>query len=248
VPEPPKYRRIEADLRERIHSGHYAPGAVLPPQRRLGDEYGVTLMTIRQALQLLEADGLIAQQAGRGTYVLPRPASHHLQSLRSLADELAAQGVEVHTDVLGRRARALPRDVSAALGAGADARGLRLERLRRVGERPVLHQVSWIPDPWGAAVRDADFTTEPLYAALARVCGLTVARAHETLTPRLLPDRLAETLHRPAGQPVLEMERITFDPDDRPFVADVALVLDPQLRVVTDRRAASVTNTWQFAP
>lgn len=246
VADGPKYRRIAVDLRERIRSGQYPGGTVLPSQRRLSEDYDVTLMTMRQALQLLEADGLIAQQPGRGTYVLPLPLSHHLQTLRSLADELATQGVALRTDVLGRQERRLPRDVAAAIGAQPSARGLRLERLRTVEGRPVLHQVSWVPLPWGAQIRDGDFGTEPLYAALARVCGLAVARAQETLVAQGLADRLAKQVGLPAGLPVLQMQRITFDERDRPFVVDTAVVLDQRVRVVTERRASSTTNSWQL--
>jgi GntR family transcriptional regulator len=242
----PKYRRIAADLAERIRSGEYSGGSVLPSQRRLSEDYAVTLMTMRQALQVLEGDGLIAQQPGRGTFVLPMPLSHHLQSLRSLADELNAQGIALRTDVLGRHDRKLPRDVGARLGA-AGARGLRLERLRSAHGRPLVHQVSWVPQPWGEQVRECDFSTEPLYAALERICGLAVARAQETLTAQGLSERLAAQLDRPAGQPVLVMERTTFDERDRAFVADIAVVLDPRVRVVTERRPASVTNHWQLA-
>jgi GntR family transcriptional regulator len=242
----PKYRRIAADLGERIRSGQYQSGSVLPSQRKLSEDYAVTLMTMRQALQVLEADGLIAQQAGRGTFVLPMPLSHHLQSLRSLADELSAQGVALRTDVLARHDRKLPKDVGQRLGAAAGPRGLRLERLRTVGGRAVIHQVSWVPDPWGTLIRECDFTVEPLYAALERVCGLAVARAQESLAAQGLSERLAAQLGLPAGRPVLVMERTTYDAQDLAFVADTAVILDERVRVVTERRSASVTNTWQL--
>lgn len=242
----PKYRRIAADLRERIRSGAYPAGSVLPAQRKLGEEYAVTLMTVRQALQLLEDDGLIAQQAGRGTYVLPQRPSHDLQSLRSLAEDLASQGLTLRTDVLGRQERQLPARVAAQLGAGPSARGLRLERLRTVEGRPVVHQVSWVPQPWGALVRDCDFGTEPLYGALARVCSLAVARAVETLGARGLPEQLARRLEQPPGRPVLAMERVTFDGHDRAFVADTAIVLDDGVQVVTERLASSTVPTWRM--
>lgn len=242
----PKYRRIAADLGERIRAGQYQGGSVLPSQRRLSEDYSVTLMTMRQALQLLEADGLIAQQAGRGTFVLPLPLSHHLQSLRSLADELSAQGVALRTDVLARHDRKLPRDVAQRVGTLAGPRGLRLERLRTVAGRPVVHQVSWVPEPWGPQIRECDFTAEPLYAALARVCGLVVARAQEVLSAEGLSERLAAQLDLPVGRPVLVMERTTYDDQDRAFVADLAVILDQRVRVVTERRPASVTNSWRL--
>lgn len=242
----PKYRRIAADLRGRIRSGQYQGGSVLPSQRKLSEDYAVTLMTMRQALQVLEADGLIAQQAGRGTFVLPMPLSHHLQSLRSLADELSAQGVSLRTDVLGRQDRKLPKDVETRVGGSGGGRGLRLERLRTVHGRALIHQVSWVPEPWGSQVRECDFTIEPLYASLKRICGLDVARAQETLVAQSLSEQVAVQVGLPAGRPVLVMERTTYDERGRAFVADTAVILDQRVRVVTERRPASVTNQWQL--
>jgi GntR family transcriptional regulator len=247
VAEGPKYRRIAVDLGDRIRAGEYPPGSVLPSQRQLSEDYGVTLMTTRQALQLLETDGLIAQQAGRGTFVLERPLSHHLQSLRSLADELHSQGVDLRTDVLSKQERQLPKDVLGPLGAEPGARGLRLERLRSVRGEPLVHQVSWVPDPWGHQIRDGQFTREPLYGSLEAVCGLAVARAQETLSAGALPDRLARTLDLTPGLPVLVMKRITYDELDQAFVADTAMILNPRVQVVTQRSPAAVVNSWQLS-
>src|SRR5690348_5157768 len=96
----PAYRRIAADLAEKIREGAYRPGDALPAQRELSASYGVTLMTLRQALQELRDEGLIVQQAGRGTYVTPVHAAYRMDTLRSFVDDLRDQGHEVTTEVL----------------------------------------------------------------------------------------------------------------------------------------------------
>src|SRR5437764_14716462 len=82
-----RYRAIAADLAAKIRDGHSAPGEALPAQRELSTAYGVTLMTLRQALRELSDEGLIVQQPGRGTFVAPPYPAYHLGSLRSLADD-----------------------------------------------------------------------------------------------------------------------------------------------------------------
>ena len=62
----PKYLTIHSDLRERIMSGQWSPGHPLPAQRELASEFGVSIMTVRQALQLLTDDGLIDTRHGSG--------------------------------------------------------------------------------------------------------------------------------------------------------------------------------------
>ena len=70
----PRYHQIAEALRERIRGGDPAPGASLPNQRELARSFGVTLMTLRQALELLEREHLIVRRHGLGTFV-PRPRS-----------------------------------------------------------------------------------------------------------------------------------------------------------------------------
>src|SRR5690349_5989518 len=94
-----KYQAIADDLAGRLARGEWRPGQALPSQRDLAVAYGVTLMTLRQALSALEERGLLTQRPGRGTFAGPPPAAYRLESLRSLADELRAQGREVVTQV-----------------------------------------------------------------------------------------------------------------------------------------------------
>lgn len=71
----PQARRVYRDLSDAIGRGTLAPGARLPPQSVLAGEFGVALMTVRQALARLEAEGQIASEQGRGTFVRAGMAS-----------------------------------------------------------------------------------------------------------------------------------------------------------------------------
>lgn len=64
-----KYERIAADLRGKIQAGEYLPGDRLPVEQALREAYGVSLPVVRQALDALEAEGLVDRVHGRGTYV-----------------------------------------------------------------------------------------------------------------------------------------------------------------------------------
>ncbi|MFD0823984.1 GntR family transcriptional regulator, partial [Micromonospora zhanjiangensis] len=124
-----RYRAIAEDLAAKIHAGAYAPGDPLPPQRDLSAAYGVTLMTLRQALRELSDQGLIVQQHGRGTFVTPAPVPYRLGSLRSFTDDLRDQGYDVRTEVVSRSLRRLPARIAALLHRQPTDQGLRLERV-----------------------------------------------------------------------------------------------------------------------
>ncbi|WP_370949318.1 GntR family transcriptional regulator [Amycolatopsis sp. cg5] len=239
----PKYAAIAADLNLKIQEGHYASGQALPSQRDLSAEYGVTLMTLRQALSLLAERGLVTQEAGRGTYVSPPKAVYSMGSLKSLADDLREQGHSIATVLLGRARRALPAWVATRLGLEAAQPAFRIERLRQVSGAPAIHQVSWIPLPFAGSLSTVDFTATSLYDAFA-ADGRLASRADERLSPALLTARLATLLDRPEGAPVFLSDRVTYDRDDQAIVFDRATILGDVIEVRTERAASSVKVLW----
>lgn len=242
-PAEARYRAIAADLAAKIRAGEYAPGEALPAQRELSAAYGVTLMTLRQALRQLSDDRLIVQQPGKGTFVSPPHLAYRLGSLRSLADDLREQGHEVRTTVLGRSVRKPPARVAAQLRVRPSDTALRLERLRAFAGRPAVHQVSWVPGPHADAIRDRDFGTVSLYGALADA-GVAVARAAETVRPEALEAAAARHLGEPAGTPVFVSDRITYALDGGAVVADRATILGSMLEIRTDRHATGLSVAW----
>ena len=96
----PRYHRIAEALRERIRDGEWASGAPLPNQRRLARDFGVTLMTLRQALEVLERDELITRRHGLGTFVAAPSIDYDILQWRRFAGDLSAQGESVATRVL----------------------------------------------------------------------------------------------------------------------------------------------------
>jgi GntR family transcriptional regulator len=238
-----RYKAIAADLTRKIRSGAYRPGEALPAQRELSASYGVTLMTLRQALQELSDEGLVVQQPGRGTYVAPPQVAYRLDALRSLAEDLREQGHRVDTEVLHVSTRRPPAKVATHLGTD---RVLHLRRLRRLDGEPAIHQSSWVAEPGASAIRAADFATTSLYGALA-AAGHTVHRAAETITLGRLSATLAPLLRQPAGTPVFVSERVTYGLDERPMVVDLAVIAG-RLALRTERAATRVTARWAVDP
>ncbi|MFG1694498.1 GntR family transcriptional regulator [Nonomuraea sp. NPDC049309] len=239
-----RYRAIAADLAAKIRSGHYAPGEALPPQRELSASYGVTLMTLRQALRQLSDERLIVQRPGKGTFVAPPHLAYQLDSLRSLADDLRTQGHAVRTAVVGRAVRRAPARVAAELRLPPGESALRLERVREFAGRPAVHQVSWVRRPVADRIRDRDFTEVSLYTALADA-GVAVARASEVVRPGLLDGPAARHLREPEGSPVLLSARITHTLDGTPVVSDHATILGSMMEIRTERAATGLSLTWR---
>src|SRR5688572_941729 len=139
----PRYHRIAEALREQIRQGEFLAGASLPNQRKLAKTFGVALMTLRQALELLEREHLIVRRHGLGTFVAAPSIDYDILQLRRFAGDLLAQGESVSTRLLGTRFASPDRRVADALGPGLGARVLVVERLRSVDGHPMSLQRSF---------------------------------------------------------------------------------------------------------
>ena len=239
----PKYLRIHAELRRRIDTGEWPAGYPLPAQRDLAAEFGVSVMTLRQALQLLADDGLIDVRHGSGSYVAQRYA-YDLGHLRSFASDLAGQGARISTRLLAAGIVTAPEEVDARLGGPGDV--LRLRRLRLADGQPLIVQTSYLPaeltraDGPGAdspGTLDVDeLAQRGLYTVLAEH-GLAITRAAETITPVLLDPADAADLGRPAGRPALLSHRVSFTAAGLPIVDDHALLPGDSVAISASRSA-----------
>ncbi|MGM1058699.1 GntR family transcriptional regulator [Saccharothrix sp. Mg75] len=236
----PKYLAIYRVLAERIEAGHYEPDAPLPAQRELVEEFDVSLMTVRQAVQALEADGLLETRHGVGTFVRRPAFSYGLTGLRSLSQELVEQGIELSTEVLGASVAAAPADVAGRLGLPADAPVLAVERLRSTSAGPLVLQTSYLPEALGARVDVDALRRQSLYRLLDEL-GTPVRQAGETIRAVALTDAEAALLDRAPGSPALLSCRLSRGEDGAPLVDDRALLVGDDT-VITAERAVTGTN------
>src|ERR1700722_19421921 len=227
----PKYLRIHRELSDRIASGQWPAGSPLPSQQQLAAQFGVSVMTLRQAIQLLADDGLIQTRHGAGTFVAARYA-YDLGGLRSFAADLRAQDADVTTELLAAEAVAPPADVAARLGAPGEV--LRLRRLRLVGGRPLIVQTSYLPAALTSIIEPEDLGLRGLYTILAEH-GLAIARADETITPAVLSSRDARDLARPASSSALLSHRVSFTATGRPVIDDHALLPADSVAITVNR-------------
>jgi DNA-binding GntR family transcriptional regulator len=109
----PPYLQIADDLRQRIQSGEWGPGAQLPSTSHLVDAYGVARNTVRSALRILSEDGLVVARQGSGVFVRTRAS----------AGEGSSDTVAAPIEALTRQVGALADDVRRL--------GERLEELER---------------------------------------------------------------------------------------------------------------------
>lgn len=230
----PRYQQIADTLRDRIRRGDLAPGARLDTQRALARRFEVTLMTLRQALEVLEREQLIERRHGLGTFVATPSIDYNILQLRRLAADLSAQGEDVATRVLGARFVPAERTAATLLRVPPRARLLQLERLRLVAGRPMSLQRSLLPARIGEEVAKADLGVTPLHEVPEFKFGITIARATESVSAVRLSARAARELGCRPGVAAFESERVSYDTSGEPVVFDHVLIPGDRFRITRE--------------
>jgi GntR family transcriptional regulator len=188
-------------------------------------------MTLRQALDVLERDGLIARRHGLGTFVASPTIDYDILQLQAFAGDLTAQGENVTTRFLRSQFVRADRRVARALRCRPGERVLVLERLRLVDGHPMSLQASYLPGAIGEEVAKADLAVTPLRHVLAFKLGLEVASARETVSAVHLGDRAARELRCRPGTPAFRSDRVSLGPDGTPLVYDRVFIPGDRFRI-----------------
>ena len=227
----PRYHQIAEALRARISAGGLTAGQRLDNQRQLAQSFGVTLMTLRQALDVLAREGLITRRHGLGTFVAPPPVDYDILQFRTLAGDLSAVGEDVATRFLRSRFGRADRRVAQELGLAEGARMFVLERLRLVDGQPLSFQVSHLPAAIGEEAAKADLTVTPLRHVLSFKLGIEITAARETVSAETLPARAARELGCAAGAPCFRSDRVSTDAESHPIVYDRVFIPGDRFRI-----------------
>jgi GntR family transcriptional regulator len=226
----PLYHQLESELRERILSGEWPPGAQIPTEQELGEHYGVSRITVRQAVRNLVDSGYLERGQGRGTFVREPVLVAGERGLRSFSEEMRALALEPGARVLD--ARQVPADgvVSEHLALEAGAPVHRLRRLRTGDGRPIGLQTAHLPAARfpGLDVRLAGGAS--LYEVLKASYGVELDHARETFAVARLPAEAAEILGVEPGSPAFHVERVAHDAEG-PFEYTASLMRGDRYRI-----------------
>ncbi|WP_455923208.1 GntR family transcriptional regulator [Pseudomonas putida] len=205
----PLYQRLRDQLAEQIANNRWPAGTAIPTEAALAAEYGLSIGTVRKAIDQLVSESLLERQQGRGTFVR-RP--QFLSSLFRFFRFQDADGVRQvpESRILSNEALTAPREVSQALALEPDAQVIRLLRLRLLSGQPLLVEEIWLPlEPFAAILaHDLNAQGPLLYPIYESLCGQVIAAADETLTAEAVSEVHARLLRVEAGSPVVVIERL----------------------------------------
>jgi GntR family transcriptional regulator len=209
----PLYRRIQSDLRERLASGELTPGAQVETELELMARYDVSRATVRQALSGLVSEGLLEIRRGRGTFVHGAALEHRLGGFYTFSREIERHGMRPGTRVRHLKVQPAADAVAESLGLAPGTPVVALSRIRLADDQPIVSETSYLPAARFKGLEQVDLSDASLYDTLTSTFGVRPVRARETFVPILLDGEEAAILGGDAGDPVLSVERTTYDGD-----------------------------------
>ncbi len=213
----PKYYQLKELLREKIASGEWRPGDMVPSERELSERYHISRMTARQALSELATEGLLRREQGRGTFVAEPKIEHGLTRLTGFTEDMKARGLEPGARVIRLVLLAPPVLAMRALQIAPDKQIILLERLRLAGGEPIALETSHLYFSGVEGLLDENFENHSLYQILSEKYQISPARAVQKIGADLSTKREQQLLELWEGAPVLRNKRITYDQWGRPF-------------------------------
>ena len=208
----PAYLQILQVLRARLASGEWRVGDQVPTDEELVQQFRVSRSTVRAALDVLVADGVIKRYRRRGTFVAAPPRGAGSWMLTSL-DDLIASGFPTAPIILEVGEAACGSQVAGALGLDDEAGALRIRVLRQAGGEPYAYSVIHIPDllarnlpsDWQERAK-----AEPFVSLVAAASALPVYKAIQVAEATAAPATVAALLETAAGAPLLKLQRTFF--------------------------------------
>lgn len=201
----PKWTQLREILLGLLDAGR-AVDEAMPSERQLGQRFGLSRMTVRQAVDTLVAEGRLYRVPGKGTFVAAPKIVMPLQ-LTSFTEDMRARGLTAGAVDLGRHESAATPTIAGSLNLQPGDPVFVIERLRTADNEPMAIERVHLPAHLAPGLLDQPLENTSLYAVLRERYGLVLDAGQQTIEAVPAPTADADLLHISRGSPVLLLVR-----------------------------------------
>ena len=195
-------------LRRAVITGEYPPGSRLPNEDGLGDRFGVSRATVREAVRGLVEEGYLSRRQGSGTYVTARPLLRNsLDTNFSYTAYLESTGVRAGRRILGVRTIAADGAVADRLDVAPGTGVVELRRVRTADDRPAVYSIDHLPADVVDPTRDREGLGGSIYGLLAEL-GHPVRHGEAVVAPASADAELASVLGIAPGTMLQHLQQV----------------------------------------
>lgn len=212
----PRYRQIADTIRTKIDTCEYKVGDALPTEAELMQEFGVSRVTVRQALKLLIENNELESIQGSGTYVKEKKVNYDIYHQSSFKEKWAHLNLSTHTDVIIFEVMHPTIVMADNLNINEKDRVFYVKRVRYIEDNPITVEETWMP-----LALFPDLTYEVMrnskYDYIEKTKGLVIDRSEQEIIPTLPPKEISKLLRIDPSQPIIEKRTRSFLQDNTVF-------------------------------
>lgn len=212
----PVYIQIHDEIRQYIEEGKWKIGDRLPSERELATTFGVSRMTLRQAIQTLADEGIVERKIGSGTYVARRKVQEKMTGVTSFTDIVMSQGKIPSSKTVSYKMTMPSSSEIEALHLDGQEHILRMERIRYADDEAICLETTSIPYRLVQSL-DREAITASLYRSFEEKTGYKLGQAKQIISASLATERIAELLTIKKASPILVLRQITCLDNGEPF-------------------------------
>ena len=228
----PLYYQIRQFLLDQIRSEKLKAGEAVPSEQVISAQFGVSRMTVRQALKSLADLGVIYSQRGRGTFVAANKLEKSFRQVLSFTEEMAARGSRPSSKVLRFAIETADESVANALKIQVGESVISLRRLRLADSVPMGIEWSRIPHSLCPDLLDSFNPKDSLYQTLSQKYGIKVAVTDEVAEAGIATSEQSALLNIPKRSPVLLFSRTSYVEDGNPVEYVISVYRGDRYKIV----------------
>jgi len=213
----PLYQQLKNIIKGQILNGVLKTGEKIPPEIDLCSVYGVSRITVRQAINSLAQEGFLYRKQGKGTYVTSPKLRRRLPKLYSFSEDMKDLGLKPSSKVIESEIIEADEEVFSLLKLPENNRKVnKVVRVRLANDEPILIERTYIPLFLSPELLLENLENESLYRLFREKYGLVLDHAYETYEVTTVRKNEAEILNCKKNLPAFAIERITFLKTDVP--------------------------------
>ena len=210
----PAFIQVAETLHTRISNGHYLPGDLIPSARALEEEFQVSNITIRKALDRLSQKGFLKSRRGVGTQVARKPRDMMEIELNSdfsrFADSASGRGAGLTAKILEAGLTECPPQIREILGLERDKPVWRMRRVRQLEGRPVSYFINFGPASLDETLDLKAVQSEGFITAFQNMEGPKLSSMQQRVRAQTADLDLCRVLEIAFGEPVFFVESIYY--------------------------------------
>lgn len=202
----PVYFQLKNIIKEDIETRSLKPGDPIPSEREYCEKYGISRMTVRQALKELESEGVIVREKGRGSFVsIPRIEQ---EGLMSFTEMVRSRGMKPHTEMV-EFLKLQAEDMGATLGIERQDDIYKITRIRKADGFPVALETVYIPEKLVPHI-DRKELTGSLYNLLKTEYGMDIKSSKTSFSAVMSAPYHEKLLKLKESMPLLKVESLNY--------------------------------------